>query len=444
MDLKKQPHNLDAEQYVLGAMCLSKNAINIARDRLDSQDFYFPNHQLIFDSICKLVVEKNPVDVVILTSELERANIIDQVGGVEYIAKLVAYTSSAAHIESYVKVVEEFSLLRKLIETSDEITSLAFNSSDEVKEILDKSEQLILSVVKKRRSTEFRSVSEVLSQVKQNIEFLNTVDGTVTGTSSGFSDLDNITNGLHKNELSIIAARPAMGKTAFALNIAHNVALNTDKSVVVFSLEMGVDQLMNRILCSVGQIDAKNLRTGRLLDKEWDFLSSAMAKLSKTKLYLDDTAGITVGEIRAKCRRLAAREDLGVVIIDYLQLIQGSSHAGNRQQEVSEISRMLKLMALELEVPVIALSQLSRGVESREDKRPLMSDLRESGSIEQDADVIMFLYRDDYYNRESSQESNVSNVEIIIAKHRNGPTGTVNLSFVRNYNKFANTYAGDE
>ncbi len=443
MDLKNQPHNLDAEQYVLGAMCLSKNAINIARDRLDNEDFYFPNHQVIFGAICKLVNEKNPVDVVILTSELERSNLIEEAGGVEYIAKLLAYTSSAANIESYVKVVEENALLRKLIVTSEEISTICYTSDEEVKDILDKSEQLILSVVKKRRSTEFLNVSEVLNQVKHNLEFLASVDGNVTGVATGYRDLDAITNGLHKNELTILAARPAMGKTAFALNIAHNVALNTDKAVVVFSLEMGVDQLMNRILCSVGKIDANHLRTGKLVGKEWDLLSSAMAKLSKTKLYLDDSAGITVGEIRAKCRRLAAREDLGVVVIDYLQLIQGSGHAGNRQQEVSEISRMLKLMALELEVPVIALSQLSRGVESREDKRPLMSDLRESGSIEQDADLIMFLYRDDYYNKESKIENNVGNVEVIIAKHRNGPTGSVNLSFVKNFNNFANTIKGD-
>ncbi len=246
-------------------------------------------------------------------------------------------------------------------------------------------------------------------------------------------------NGLNPNELMILAARPAMGKTAFALNIAQNVALNTDKAVAVFSLEMGADQLMNRFISSVGQIDASKLRTGKLEGREWDQLNSAMSKLSKSKIYLDDSAGITVGEIRAKCRRLAAREDIGVIVIDYLQLITGSARgiAGGRQNEVSEISRMLKMMALELNVPVIALSQLSRGVESREDKRPLMSDLRESGSIEQDADVVMFLYRDDYYTKESS-DSNVSNVEVIIAKHRSGPTGKIDLSFIKHFSKFTN------
>ncbi len=439
MELKQQPHNKDAEQYVLGAMCLSKNAINVARDRLDVEDFYYPNHQVIFAAIERLVDAKMPIDVVIVTDDLTRNGLIDEAGGVDYIAKIVAYTASAANVDSYVKIVEEKALLRKLIVTSEDIGNMAFNSDEEIKDILDKSEQLILSVVKKRQSTEFKTASDVLRDVRKNLEYLQTVDGKVTGTPTNFEKLDNMTNGLNPNELIILAARPAMGKTAFALNICQNIALNTNKAVALFSLEMGADQLMNRFISAVGQIDASNLRTGNLSGKEWDQLNSAMAKLSKTKLYLDDSAGITVGEIRAKCRRLAAREEIGVVVIDYLQLITGSARAasGGRQNEVSEISRMLKLMALELGVPVIALSQLSRGVESREDKRPLMSDLRESGSIEQDADIVMFLYRDDYYNKEATEE-NVSKVEVLIAKHRSGPTGKIDLSFVKNFSKFTN------
>ncbi len=446
MELKQQPHNKDAEQYVLGAMCLSKNAINVARDRLDVEDFYYPAHQVIFAAIERLVDSKMPVDVVVLTDDLTRNNLVEDAGGVDYIAKLVAYTASAANIDSYVKIVEEKALLRKLIATSEDIGNMAFNSDDEIKDILDKSEQLILSVVKKRQSTEFKTVSDVLRDVRKNLEYLQTVDGAVTGTPTNFTDLDKMTNGLNANELIILAARPAMGKTAFALNICQNIALNTNKAVAVFSLEMGADQLMNRFISSVGQIDASKLRTGKLDGKEWDQLNSAMAKLSNAKLYLDDSAGITVGEIRAKCRRLAAREDIGVVVIDYLQLITGSARAasGGRQNEVSEISRMLKLMALELGVPVIALSQLSRGVESREDKRPLMSDLRESGSIEQDADIVMFLYRDDYYTKESTDD-NVSTVELLLAKHRSGPTGKIELSFVKNYSKFTNVvYTNDD
>lgn len=454
MELRQQPYSKDAEQYVLGAMCLSKSAINVARDKLDVEDFYFPNHQIIFGAILNIVDAKSPVDVVVLTNELERSGVIEDAGGVDYIAKLVAYTASAANVDSYVKIVEENALLRKLIVTSEDINNLAYNNDGDVKDILDKSEQMILSVVKKRQSTEFKSVSEVLRNVKVNLDFLQTVEGSVTGTPTYFTQLDKMLNGLNPNELLILAARPAMGKTAFALNIAQNIAINTDKAVAIFSLEMGAEQLMNRFLSSVGHIDASRLRTGKLDGKEWDKLTSAMAKLSKTKLYLDDSAGITVGEIRAKCRRLAAREDIGVIIIDYLQLITGSARAaqGGRQNEVSEISRMLKLMALELGVPVIALSQLSRGVESREDKRPIMSDLRESGSIEQDADVIMFLYRDDYYTKKGEQnsegndpnhnnvntEKHVSNVEVIIAKHRSGPTGKIDVSFIMNYSKFTN------
>ncbi len=454
MEMRQQPYSKDAEQYVLGAMCLSKSAINVARDKLDALDFYFPNHQVIFNTILNIVESKVPVDVVVLTNELERNNMIDDAGGVDYIAKLVAYTASAANVDSYVKIVEENALLRKLIVTSEDINSLAYNGDGDIKEILDKSEQMILSVVKKRQSTEFKSVAEVIRNVKSNLDFLQTLDGNVTGTPTYYTQLDKMLNGLNPNELIILAARPAMGKTAFALNIAQNVAINTDKAVAIFSLEMGAEQLMNRFLSSVGYIDASRLRTGKLDGKEWDKLTSAMTKLSKTKLYLDDSAGITVGEIRAKCRRLAAREEIGVIVIDYLQLITGSARAasGGRQNEVSEISRMLKLMALELGVPVIALSQLSRSVETREDKRPIMSDLRESGSIEQDADVVMFLYRDDYYqnrgdndsegnstNNNVNAEKHVSNVEVIIAKHRSGPTGKIDLSFIMNYSKFSNT-----
>ncbi len=454
MEMRQQPYSKDAEQYVLGAMCLSKSAINVARDKLDVEDFYFPNHQVIFRAILNIVDAKSPVDVVVLTNELERTNVIEDAGGVDYIAKLVAYTASAANVDSYVKIVEENALLRKLIVTSEDINSLAYNGEGDIKEILDKSEQMILSVVKKRQSTEFKSVAEVLRNVKVNLDYLQTVEGNVTGTPTYFTQLDKMLNGLNPNELIILAARPAMGKTAFALNIAQNVAINTDKAVAIFSLEMGAEQLMGRFLSAVGHIDASKLRTGKLDGKEWDKLTSAMAKLSKTKLYLDDSAGITVGEIRAKCRRLAAKEDIGVIVIDYLQLITGSARAasGGRQNEVSEISRMLKLMALELGVPVIALSQLSRSVETREDKRPIMSDLRESGSIEQDADVVMFLYRDDYYQNKQEHnsegndpnynnvntEKHVSNVEVIIAKHRSGPTGKVDLSFIMNYSKFTN------
>lgn len=435
---RQAPYNKDAEQAVLGAMCLSKSAINLAKERLTSDDFYLPNHQVIYSVIIDMVDAMLPVDIVTLTSELEKRSLISSIGGLDYLASLVSYVSSSANVEFHIGIVEEKSLLRKLITTSENIINNVYNFEGDVVDLLDDSEKNILQVVKNRRSSEFKSIGSVVNELNDKLLELSKNGSKITGEPSDFSQLDAMTNGLNPNELIILAARPAMGKTAFALNIAQNVALRGNKAVAVFSLEMGAEQLVSRMLSSVGKVESMKLRNAQLSDSEWDLVRNAMVKLNKSRLYLDDTPGIKVSDIRAKCRRLCAKEDVGLIVIDYLQLIQGSSKNGqNRQQEVSEISRMLKLMALELKVPVIALSQLSRAVESREDKRPMMSDLRESGSIEQDADIVMFLYRDDYYNQEAAS-GDVSEVEVIIGKNRHGSTGTAKVAFAKKFSLFAN------
>ena len=332
------------------------------------------------------------------------------------------------------------SILRRLIEEATQIITSGYNQQEDISEVLDNAEKKILNVVKTKKGTEFRSIQEVLLKTQNDLEKLSQRKSEITGIPTGYYDLDKVTSGFHENELIIIAARPAMGKTAFALNLATNIALNTEKAVALFNMEMSGEQLAMRMLSSVGQIDGYKLKSGKLEHNDWKKFNEAMSRLAESKLFIDDTAGMTISEIKAKCRRLYNSENgLGIVIIDYLQLISGSArYAGNRQQEVSEISRSLKTLAMELNVPVIALAQLSRTVEGREDKRPLLSDLRESGSIEQDADIVAFLYRDDYYTKEISIDENTSKSEFIIAKHRNGPTTTVDLVFKRNTSTFVN------
>ena len=346
--------------------------------------------------------------------------------------------ATAANVDQYIKSVEESSLLRKLIEVSTDITTTAYSPEKSINETIDDAERKILSVVKNRRASEFRTIKDVLIQTQKNIEILSKSKNDVTGIATGWYDIDKLTTGLQNNQLIIIAARPAMGKTAFALNLATNVALNYDKPVALFNLEMGAEQLANRMLSSVGQVEGNKIATGKLSSDDWNRVNEAISQLSEAKLYMDDTPGITIGEIRSKCRRLASSDEgLGLVIIDYLQLISSSTNYGNnRQQEVSDISRSLKMMAMELNIPVIALAQLSRAVDSRENKRPIISDLRESGSIEQDADIVAFLYRDDYYNKDKVIDGNTSLSEFIVAKHRNGPTATIDLLFKRDTSTF--------
>jgi len=431
------PQNIQAEQAVLGAIFLEPSAIGAASERLMPEDFYRTSHQRIFQVMLDLSERGEPVDVVTVTAELRNQKLLDEVGGLDYISELANSTPTAANIEFYSQIVEEKSLLRRLIRSATKIVSDGYTRDDDVDVILDDAEKAILEVSQRKRSTAFQSIKDILVETYDNIEMLHNRKGDVTGIPTGFIELDRMTAGFQKNDLIIVAARPSVGKTAFALNIAQNVATKTNENIAIFSLEMGAQQLVMRMLCAEGNIDAQRLRTGKLAEEDWQKLTMAMASLSNAGIYIDDTPGIRVNEIRSKCRRLKQEKGLGMVLIDYLQLIQGSrtGRNENRQQEVSEISRSLKAIARELEVPVIALSQLSRGVESRQDKRPMMSDIRESGSIEQDADIVAFLYRDDYYNKESEKQNII---EIIIAKQRNGPVGTVELAFIKEYNKFVN------
>ncbi|MGM8212844.1 replicative DNA helicase [Virgibacillus sp. W0430] len=428
------PHNIEAEQAVIGAIFLEPEAFSTASELLVPADFYRASHQRIFEVMMRLADKGEPIDLVTVTTALANAKQLEEAGGVSYLSDVASSVPTAANIGYYSKIVEEKALLRRLIRTATDIVSTSFEKEDEVAEVLDEAEKNILEVSGRKNTGAFRAIKDVLIEVYDNIEQLHLNDADVTGVPTGFRDLDRITSGFQPNDFIIIAARPSVGKTAFALNIAQNVAVNTPENVAIFSLEMGAEQLVSRMLCAEGNIDAQRLRTGKLETDDWGKLTMAMGSLSNAGIYIDDSPGIRVSDIRSKCRRLKQEHGLGMIIIDYLQLIQGSDRSKeNRQQEVSDISRSLKALARELTVPVIALSQLSRGVESRQDKRPMMSDLRESGSIEQDADIVGFLYRDDYYDTESEKQNII---EIIISKQRNGPTGTVELAFVKEYNKF--------
>ncbi len=440
MPQRAMPNNLEAEESVLGACFLSKYALQKASENLTQESFYSDKNGKIFAAMTTLADESTPVDLTTITSYLKKKNELNEVGGVEYLTEVLNFVPTASNIEYYIQAVEESAILRNLIETATEIASAGYSTDESINEILDSSEKKILNIVKNRKSSEFRSIKDVLAKTQSDLERLSENKGEITGLSTGWYDFDRLTTGLHPNELIIIAARPAMGKTAFALNLATHVAMTQEKSVAVFNMEMSAEQLAMRILSSLGQLEGYKLRTGNLMNNDWKRINEAVSQLANTNLVIDDTPGITIGEIRAKCRRLASSEKgLSLIVIDYLQLISGGRNYGaNRQQEVSDISRSLKTLAMELNVPVIALSQLSRSVESREDKRPLMSDLRESGSIEQDADIVSFLYRDDYYNKEARSEDNNSISELIIGKHRNGPTATIELLFKKNTSTFVN------
>ena len=430
------PQNIEAEQAVLGAIFLSDTALITATERLIPEDFYRAAHQRIYQVMVELAEKGEPVDLVTVTSDLQDRKWLEEIGGVSYLGDVANAVPTAANVEYYSRIVEEKSVLRRLIRVATDIAAEGYASEEEVDTILNEAEKTILEVSHRQNSSAFISIKDVLVETYDRIEMLQNQTGDITGIATGFSELDKMTAGFQRNDLIIVAARPSVGKTAFALNIAQNVATKTEENVAIFSLEMGASQLVQRMLCAEGNIDAQRMRTGALNDEDWQKLTMAMGSLSKAGIYIDDTPGVKVNDIRAKCRRLKQESGLGMIMIDYLQLIQGNGRSGeNRQQEVSEISRTLKAIARELEVPVIALSQLSRGVEQRQDKRPMMSDIRESGSIEQDADIVAFLYRDDYYDKESE---NQNIIEIIIAKQRNGPVGTVELAFVKEYNKFVN------
>ncbi|SFE63162.1 replicative DNA helicase [Alteribacillus iranensis] len=431
---RKPPQNMEAEQAVIGAVFLEGEALVTASESLTPEDFYRVAHQRIFRVMLEIGEKGDPVDLVTVTSALQDYNWLEEVGGLSYLTDLANSVPTAANVGYYSKIVQEKSLLRRLIQTATDIVSDGYESEDDVEEVLDHAERSILEVAHQRSSGAFVSIKDVLIETYDNIEMLQNRENDITGISSGYVELDRMTAGFQRSDLIIVAARPSMGKTAFALNIAQNAATKSGENVAIFSLEMGASQLVQRMLCAEGNIDATKMRTGALEEEDWQKLTLAMGSLSSAGIYIDDSPGIRVNDIRAKCRRLKQERGIGMIVIDYLQLIMGSSKSGeSRQQEVSEISRSLKALARELEVPVIALSQLSRGVESRQDKRPMMSDLRESGSIEQDADIVSFLYREDYYDQEAE---NKNIIEIILAKQRNGPVGTVELAFIKEYNKF--------
>lgn len=430
------PQNIEAEQAVLGAIFLEPQSLTLASEILIPDDFYRGSHQRIYSAMLKLNDQGKAVDLITVTAELAATNILEDTGGVSYLSELASSVPTAANIEYYAKIVEEKSLLRRLIRTATGIAQDGYSREDEVEVLLSEAEKSILEVAQRKNAGAFHNIKDVLVRTYDNIEVMHNRKGDITGIATGFAELDKMTAGFQRNDLIIVGARPSVGKTAFALNIAQNVATKTGENIAIFSLEMGAEQLVMRMLCAEGNIDAQRLRTGSLTDEDWGKLTMAMGSLSNAGIFIDDTPGVRITDIRSKCRRLKQEHGLGMILIDYLQLILGSGRAGeNRQQEVSEISRSLKQLARELQVPVIALSQLSRGVEQRQDKRPMMSDIRESGSIEQDADIVAFLYRDDYYDKES-ESKNI--IEIIIAKQRNGPTGTVQLAFVKEYNKFVN------
>lgn len=437
---RKMPQNLEAEMSILGACFLSTYALDKVCEEVTSEMFYSEANKRIFEAIYSLHQNKIPLDSTVLVNEIEKRENINSIGGLEYLSEVVDSVISAANIDYYIDIVREKALRRKLVEVSTSITTSAFDEETETNDIIDNAEKSIFSVTKSRKAGEFKTISVVMKNTQARLEDLAKNDKEITGIATGFYDFDKLTSGLHENELIIIAARPAMGKTAFALNLAVNSAINSKKNVALFNLEMSAEQLAMRMIAAQGGIDQNKLKTGRLEHNDWKKVNEAMSELSDTNLYIEDASGISVSEIRAKCRRLATQgPGLGLVIIDYLQLIEGSSrYAGNRQQEVSEISRSLKTMAMELSVPVIALAQLSRSVELRENKRPIMSDLRESGSIEQDADIVAFLYRDDYYNKSAAEQTNVSVTELIVGKHRNGSTGTIELLFERTMSNFRN------
>lgn len=432
--MRSLPHSIEAEQSVIGSMIIDKSATAKSMEKLKPDDFYRDGHKLIFKAISEMYRNDIAVDLVTLLEYLKSTDSLEKAGGVTYISELSASVPTTANLESYIKIVSDKSLLRKLIKSSTKIIEESYNSQDKVDEVLDHAQKKIFDLADTKGSAEYESLAVVLERSLEEVERVCGNKGSITGISSGIKDLDEKTSGFQKGDMVLVAARPSMGKTTFSLNIAETAALKYGKSVVIFSLEMGKEQLANKLLCSEASVDMLKLRTGNLDDDDWDRIAKAAGPLSKAKIYIDDTAGISVMEMRSKCRKIKMEHGIDMILIDYLQLMSGSSGSESRQQEVSEISRSIKALAKEMECPVIALSQLSRAPEQRADHRPMLSDLRESGSIEQDADVVMFLYRDEYYNKDSEDKGTA---ECIIAKQRNGPVGTVKMAWIGKHSKFA-------
>ncbi len=433
---KIPPHDTEAEQAVLGSMLTDQDAVIDAIEVLKPEDFYREDNKYIYEAILNLYNKAEPIDIITVKSELISMGKFEVVGGFEYLGILPDKVPLVANAERYIKIVEEKALLRQLIKASNELIDLGYAQNEDIEMVMDQAEKKIFDIMQGKNQKGFSPIKDILIETFSEIEKLYNQKEPITGVPTGFADLDYKTAGLHNSDLILVAARPAMGKSAFALNIAANAAINAKVPVAIFNLEMSKSQLVNRMLCSEAMVDSNKIRTGKIEEDDWAKLATALGPLSEAPIYIDDTAGISVAEIRAKCRKLKLEKNIGLVVIDYLQLIQGSGKRNaSREQEISEISRSLKILAKELDIPVIALSQLSRAAEQRADHRPMLSDLRESGAIEQDADIVMFLYRDDYYNPDT-EKKNIA--EIILAKHRAGSTGTVELLWMGSYTKFAN------
>ena len=431
------PHSLEAEQSVVGAMLMDKDAIMTAAEIVSREDFYQTAYGILFEAMVEPFNEGKPVDLITLQERLKEKDVPPEITSLEFARDLLTAVPTSANVKYYAEIVMEKSMLRKLIKLNEEIENMCYLGRDSLEAVLETTEKRVFELVQKRNTGDYVPIKQVVLNALDKIEKSSKTKGTVTGIPTGFIDLDYKTSGLQPSDLILVAARPSMGKTAFVLNIAQHVAFRSNKTVAIFSLEMSKEQLVNRLFSLESQVDAQLLRTGNLKDSDWEKLIEGAGVIGKSKMIIDDTPGISISELRSKCRKFKLEQGLDLIIIDYLQLMTGrvGGRAESRQQEISDISRSLKGLARELNVPVIALSQLSRAVEQRPDHRPMMSDLRESGAIEQDADVVMFIYRDDYYNKDTDMK-NIA--EIIIAKQRNGPIGTVNLAWLPNYTKFAN------
>ena len=432
---KVQPHSKEAEQAVIGSMIMDKDAILIASEVLHGEDFYIQQYGILFDIMVELYQEGKPAELVTMLTKLEEKGISPEICGMEFIREVTDAVSTSANIKYYAQIVAEKALSRRLIKISEGIANACYQSKEPMDVILEETEKQIFNIVQKRGAGEYEDIRQVVLRTLKTIEMAAKSSGRITGIATGFTDLDYKMAGLQRSDLILIAARPSMGKTAFVLNLAEYIALHSKVTTVIFSLEMSKEQLVNRLLAMNSRVDSQNIRTGDLKDSEWADLMESARNIGESNLVIDDTPGITISELRSKCRKLKLEKNLGVVIIDYLQLMNGTGKTESRQQEISEISRSLKALAREINCPVVALSQLSRAVEQRPDKRPMLSDLRESGAIEQDADVVMFIYRDEYYHKDT-EEPGVT--EIIIGKQRNGPTGTVKLKWMGEIQKFGN------
>ena len=429
------PNNVEAEQSVIGAMLMDRDAITIASEILTVDDFYQKQYGILFEAMVELYTENVPVDLITLQNRLKEKDVAPEISSLEFVRDMITKVPTSVNVGTYAKIVSEKAVLRRLIRVNEEIASACYAGKDSVEEIMEDTEKKIVQVLQRKTNDEFVPIKDVVLNALDKIEAASRMKGSVTGMPTGFIDLDYKTSGFQPSDLILIAARPSMGKTAFVLNIAEYMAFRSNETVAIFSLEMSKEQLVNRLFALESRVDSQILRTGNLSDNDWSSLIEAAGVIGRSNLIIDDTPGISVSELRSKCRKYKLEHNLGIIMIDYLQLMQGSRKSESRQQEISDISRSLKEIARELQVPVVALSQLSRAVEQRPDHRPMLSDLRESGAIEQDADVVMFLYRDDYYNHDTEKKDVA---EVIIAKQRNGPIGTVELAWLPRYTKFAN------